>query len=46
VKENYKLAQMMGENERKYVRSEVSIEATGLRMKEILESESLIKRGD
>jgi glycosyltransferase involved in cell wall biosynthesis len=38
LKENSKLAQLMGENGRKYVESEVSTEAIGLEMKEILET--------
>lgn len=37
LKENPELARMMGENGRKYVETEASIEAVGLRMKEILE---------
>jgi glycosyltransferase involved in cell wall biosynthesis len=35
LKEDSKLAQIMGENGRKYVESEASIEAVGLKMKEI-----------
>lgn len=38
LKENSKLARMMGENGRKYVEAEASIEAIGSRMKEIFES--------
>jgi glycosyltransferase involved in cell wall biosynthesis len=38
LKENSKLARMMGENGRKYVESEASIEAVGLKMKEIFET--------
>ena len=38
LKENSELARMMGENGRKYVESEASIEAVGLRMKEIFET--------
>jgi glycosyltransferase involved in cell wall biosynthesis len=38
LKENSELARIMGENGRKYVESEASIEAVGLRMKEIFES--------
>jgi glycosyltransferase involved in cell wall biosynthesis len=37
LKENPNLARSMGENGRKYVESEASIEAVGLKMKEILE---------
>jgi glycosyltransferase involved in cell wall biosynthesis len=37
LKKNSKLARMMGENGRKYVETEASIEAIGLRMKEIFE---------
>ncbi len=37
LKDNPKLARMMGENGRKYVESEASVEAIGLRMKEILD---------
>lgn len=38
LKENPGLARMMGENGRKYVETEASIEAVGLRMKEIFET--------
>jgi len=38
LKENPKLARMMGENGRKYVETEASIEAVGLKMKEIFET--------
>lgn len=38
LKENPKLAQIMGENGRKYVEAEASIEAIGLQMKEIFET--------
>jgi colanic acid biosynthesis glycosyl transferase WcaI len=38
LKENSKLAQMMGENGRKYVETEASIEAVGSKMKEIFET--------
>jgi glycosyltransferase involved in cell wall biosynthesis len=38
LKKNSKLARMMGENGRKYVESEASIEAVGLKMKEIFEA--------
>jgi glycosyltransferase involved in cell wall biosynthesis len=37
LKENPKLARMMGANGRKYVKNEASIEAVGLKMKEIFE---------
>ncbi len=38
LKENSELARMMGENGRKYVETEASIEAVGLRVKEIFET--------
>jgi len=38
LKENPGLARMMGENGRKYVETEASIEAVGLKMKEIFET--------
>ena len=38
LKENPRLARMMGENGRKYVVTEASIEAVGLKMKEIFET--------
>jgi len=38
LKENPVLAQMMGENGRKYVETEASIEAIGLKMKDIFET--------
>jgi len=38
LKENPRLAQLMGENGRKYVETEASIEAVGLKMKEIFET--------
>jgi glycosyltransferase involved in cell wall biosynthesis len=38
LKENPKLARMMGANGRKYVENEASIEAVGLKMKEIFET--------
>ena len=38
LKENPKLARMMGENGRKYVETEASIAAVGLKMKEIFET--------
>jgi glycosyltransferase involved in cell wall biosynthesis len=38
LKENPELARIMGENGRKYVESEASVEAVGLKMKEILEA--------
>ena len=38
LKENPKLARIMGENGRKYVKTEASIEAIGSRMKEIFEA--------
>jgi glycosyltransferase involved in cell wall biosynthesis len=37
LKENSKLARTMGENGRKYVETEASVEAVGLKMKEIFE---------
>lgn len=38
LKENSEFARMMGENGRKYVESEASVEAVGLRMKEIFDT--------
>lgn len=38
LKENSKLARMMGENGRKYVETEASIEAAGLKMREIFKT--------
>jgi colanic acid biosynthesis glycosyl transferase WcaI len=38
LKENPKLAQTMGENGRKYVEAEASVEAVGLKMKEIFQT--------
>ena len=38
LKENPRLAQMMGENGRKYVETEASVEAIGLKMKKIFET--------
>jgi len=38
LKENSKLARMMGENGRKYVETEASIEVIGSKMKEIFET--------
>jgi glycosyltransferase involved in cell wall biosynthesis len=38
LKRNSEMARMMGENGRKYVESEASIEAVGLKMKEIFET--------
>ena len=38
LKENPKLAKMLGENGRKYVETEASVEAIGLQMKEIFET--------
>jgi glycosyltransferase involved in cell wall biosynthesis len=38
LKENPELARVMGENGRKYVDSEVSIEVVGLKMKEVFET--------
>ena len=38
LKENPKLAQTMGENGRKYVETEASLETIGLHMKEIFET--------
>jgi glycosyltransferase involved in cell wall biosynthesis len=38
LKENPKLARMMGENGRKYVENEASIEVIGFKMKKILEA--------
>jgi glycosyltransferase involved in cell wall biosynthesis len=42
LKENFAATQMMGENGRKYVEHEASIEAIGSRMKEILEAQLCI----
>ncbi len=44
LKKDTELARMMGENGRKYVESEASMEAIGLEMKEILET--LVERRD
>lgn len=38
LKENPELARMMGENGRKYVETEASIDAVGLQMKRIFET--------
>jgi len=43
LKENSNLARMMGENGRKYIETEASIEAVGLQMKKIFET--LIQKG-